>query len=74
MQASPLGITYLHQGLGLLLVLQSRARTGPIQLPMQRHVAPFGILCGHWTICMGLVAVTGGLGQIPACTEQLDTR
>lgn len=74
MQASPAGIAYLHQGLGLLLVLQSRASTGPVQLPMQRHVAPFGVLCRHWTICMGLVAVTGGLGQILAHTEQLDTR
>ena len=33
-----------------------------VQLPMQRHVTPFGVLCGHWTIHTGLVAVAEGLG------------
>lgn len=51
-----------------------QSQHGPVQLPMQRHRAPLRVLCGHWAICRGLVAVTGGLGQVPAHTEQMDTR
>lgn len=68
--SGPTGTAYLHQG----LVLQSRANKGPVQLPMQGHRAPLRVLCGHWTICRGLVTVKQGLGQVPAYTEQLETR
>lgn len=70
MQVAPPGTAYLQQG----LVLQSRANQGPVQVPMQRYRAPLTMLCGHWTICRGLVAVRGVLGQVPAYTEQLETR